>query len=374
MDTLADYIIWMGDYPFSLIGMQDADALVLCLLSYIDLRPAFAAGETRIRLNEIEPAIRPDRAEVMITGDPTAYRRILGLAARSKRFGELLLSDYTDVRSTEPPLQFSAVCFHAQDWSFLAYRGTDNSFSGWKEDFMISFTRTEAQSLAAKTAEVVITPGRKWYMGGHSKGGNEVLYAACMLPDDKWSQVERVFLLDGPGLCAEVCDLSSFERIDARTTRIIPEYCVIGKLFEPPIRDTRIVRSTASGILQHGIATWGIDHGKPYYTDKNDQQSIWLSEVLALWISEIKQDERPLFVDELFDALSSGGAVTIDEFHKNEWENWDALLKQLKVSSDATKRTISNLPKTAIAFELEQLKERLAAYEAEREARRSRKT
>ena len=365
MDTLADYILWMGDYPFSAVGLQDVDALVLCLISYLDFRPAFSIGKSRIRLEEMEALIPADQMEVMITGNRDAYRNIYELAAHSKRFGELTLSDYRDVRSTEPPLQFSSICFHAQDWSFLAYRGTDNSFSGWKEDFMISFTRTEAQSMAVQAAEAVITSERKWYLGGHSKGGNEVLYAACMLSDEKWRQVERVFLLDGPGLCPEVCDLSRVERIEAKTTRLIPEYCVIGKLFEPQIRDTRIVRSSAFGISQHGIATWGIDHGKLAYAEQNDTQSVWLSQVVNLWISEIGQEERPLFVDELFDALSAGGALTVDEFEKNGWENLDTLIKQLMASSDTTKRTISNLPRKAIQFGLEQVRERMAAYQAE---------
>ena len=367
MDTLEDYILWMGDYPFTSVGMQEADALVLCLLSYIDFRPAFTAGRSRISLNEIQSEIPSERLEVMITGHRDTYRRIYELAARSKRFGELTLSDCVDVRSTEPPLQFSSLCFHAQDWSFLAYRGTDNSFSGWKEDFMISFTRTEAQSLAVEAAQAVITPDRKWYLGGHSKGGNEVLYAACMLSEEAWRQVERVFLLDGPGLCSEVCDLSRMKRIEDRTTRILPEYCVIGKLFEPQIQDTRIVRSSAYGISQHGIATWGIDHGKLAYAEKNDPQSVWLSEVVNLWINGIGQEERPLFVNELFDALSSGGAMTVDEFGKNGWENMDSLIRQLMASSNTTKRTLSNLPKKAFQFELGQLK---AAYEAEIESLR----
>ena len=368
MDTLEDYILWMGDYPFTSVGMQEADALVLCLLSYIDFRPAFTAGRSRISLNAIQSEIPSERLEVMITGHRDTYRRIYELAARSKRFGELTLSDCVDVRSTEPPLQFSSLCFHAQNWSFLAYRGTDNSFSGWKEDFMISFTRTEAQSLAVEAAQAVITPDRKWYLGGHSKGGNEVLYAACMLSEEAWRQVERVFLLDGPGLCSEVCDLSRMKRIEDRTTRILPEYCVIGKLFEPQIQDTRIVRSSAYGISQHGIATWGIDHGKLAYAEKNDPQSVWLSEVVNLWINGIGQEERPLFVNELFDALSSGGAMTVDEFGKNGWENMDSLIRQLMASSNTTKRTLSNLPKKAFQFELGQLK---AAYEAEIESLRS---
>ena len=94
-----------------------------------------------------------------------------------------------------PPLQFSAVCFHGKNWSFLAFRGTDSTLAGWKEDFQISVARTGAQELAYEYAEKHLTGKQKWYIGGHSKGGNLALYAACMLSPEQWDKVERMYLL-----------------------------------------------------------------------------------------------------------------------------------------------------------------------------------
>ena len=359
MDTLSDYIRWLGDYPCSLTGFHEPDAVLLCLLSYIDFTPIVQNIPGEIRLRESLPFVERGDLSVMITGEGKAYLEILKLAAESRRFGELLLTDYQDLQREEPPLQFSAVCFEDEEYSFLAFRGTDSSLVGWREDFMISFTRTEAQELALAYARKHLRPGRRWYMGGHSKGGNELLYAASLLTDEQWEPVERIFLLDGPGLCPEVMSLDGMQRLDRKTTRIIPEFSVIGKLFEPKITDTRIVRSTASGIQQHGLATWGIDHGKLAYTDENDSLSEWINETLALWIGDITQEERPVFVDELFDALSAGGATDFNDFGKDGTEGLEAVLKQFRNSSEMTRKTISDLPRQAFRLGIDQLRQRI---------------
>jgi hypothetical protein len=359
MDTLSDYIRWMGDYPCSCTGFHEPDAVLLSLLSYIDYTPVIQNNFGKIRLRECLPFVEKGDLQVMIIGEGKAYCEILKLAAESRRFGDLFLTDYLDLQREEPPLQFSAVCFEDEDYSFLAFRGTDSSLAGWKEDFMISFTRTEAQELALAYAQRHLRPGRRWYMGGHSKGGNELLYAASMLTDEQLESVERIFLLDGPGLCPEVMSLEGMQRLDKKTTRIIPEFSVIGQLFKPDITDTRIVRSTAIGLQQHGLVTWGIDYGKLAYADDNDTLSKWINETLALWIGDITQEERPVFVDELFDALSAGGATDFKEFGKDGTEGLEAVLKQFRNSSEMTKKTISELPKQALRLGVDQLRQRI---------------
>ena len=43
MDHLSDYVRWMQDFPISMTGFRDEDALILCALSYFDLSPLFLA-------------------------------------------------------------------------------------------------------------------------------------------------------------------------------------------------------------------------------------------------------------------------------------------------------------------------------------------
>ena len=364
MDNLKDYIRWMGDVPIRATGMRDADALVLCCLSYFDLSPLFAGDETP-RLKSYLPVLERSEAKVQITGSADNHLELMSLAAASRRFGELMLSDYVDVLNQEPPVQFSSVCFHDdEDLSFLAYRGTDNSLAGWREDFMFSFTLTEAQELALAYACAHIRPDRRWYLGGHSKGGNLALYAACLLEGAQWDCVERVYLLDSPGLCPEVMDPARIERIDPKARRIIPRFSVVGKLLEPRITDTHIVRASGFGVSQHSMLTWGIDHGELAEAQENDAMSLWINEKIRGWSDEIPPENRALCVDELFDALGAGGAQTVNEIRFFGPDGLEAILKRLRESSDVTKHTLTELPKYAVKTSLQNLYQKYIARPA----------
>ena len=349
MDTILDYIRWRGDIPFSFDGLREADALVLCMLSYYDLKPMWADHEGPIRLRDCTKLLEAGPVPVMLVGKDMGYQDIFAQAVASRRFGELQISDYVDTVRDDPPLQFSALCFHDESGiSFLAYRGTDDSLAGWEEDFMIGFMRTEAQELALRYADAHLLTGRRWYMGGHSKGGNLALYVASSLQEPVLDRLERIFILDGPGLCDEVMDTSGMERIDSRSTRIIPYFSVIGKLFEPKITDSRIVHANASGMTQHSLATWGIDHGGLDLCEENDPRSRWINVTVGEWIDGISQEDRVVFVRELFDALAANGAHTVAELDDAGAGGFEHILRRLLASSEITKKTISDLPRQAV--------------------------
>ncbi len=366
MDSLLDYVRWMGDFPIRATGFRDADALVLCALSYIDMSPVFSTGAESYAVRECQAMAARGQVRVMITGGDEGYPELLALCAASKRFGELRMSGYVDVFRQEPPLQFSALCFHDDaGCSFLAYRGTDNSLAGWKEDFMISFKRTEAQEMALRYARQQIGPGRRWMIGGQSKGSNLALYAACLLEEEKWEAVEHVYLLDGPGFCPEVLDTGLIRRIDSKTTQIVPHFCVVGKLFAPHVSDTRIVQSSAPGVLQHALITWGIDHGKLAEVPEHDRQSLVLNEAVDEWIADMSQEERVTFTDELFAVFAAGGAETLDQLQSGGREEWEALLRRLGELSESTRRNLTELPKYALRARLDTLRRKLAAEAGE---------
>lgn len=351
MDNLTDYIRWMGDIPFSAYPLNESDALVLCMLSYFDFTPLFSAGETERPLRDSLQMIEDDCVQVMLVGRDRGFRAILEYAARSRRFGDLTMSDYVDLRRQEPPLQFAALCFRAPGLRFLAFRGTDASLAGWEEDFMISFTTTEAQELAARYAAKLVTGEDETYIGGHSKGGNLALYAACSLPEEAWEHVNHLYLLDGPGICPEVMDTACIRRVEEKTTRILPTFSVIGRLFEPEIADRRIVCSSAAGFIQHSLDTWGIDHGKLALAPDFNSRSRWIHELLDSWIGGITQENRAVFVRELFDALAADGADSLDDIETGGLSGIESILRKLLTSSEVTRKTIADLPKRAILGE-----------------------
>ena len=352
MDHLVDYIQWMGEIPYSALPFNEADALVLCMLSYFDLAPMFpGGGQGPLPVRACQRLIDENKVRVLLVGKDRGFQKILECAVRTSRYGDLEIRDFEELNREDPPLQFAAMSFCSPDFRFVAFRGTDNTLAGWEEDFMISFTVTEAQKLAADYTARALQDERACILGGHSKGGNLALYAACTMPEESWEKVTHLYLLDGPGICPEVMDDSAIRRIDAKTTKIQPAFSVVGKLFDPVISDSRIVQSSASGFVQHSLDTWGIDHGKLLLAEGPNPRSVWINNLLDRWISGISQEDRPVFVRELFDALAADGAKSLDELDDRGIEGFEVMLAKFLCSSEVTRKTVFDLPKRAILGE-----------------------
>lgn len=348
MNTILDYIRWRGDVPLAFDGIRDADALVLSLLSYLDLKPLWTEGVEALYLRDCQKMVDDGSLRVLLVAGGFDYNAIAAAAIASRRFGALRITDYVDLLREDPPLQFAAMCFHDESGlSFLAYRGTDNTLSGWEEDFLIGVTRTEAQQLALAYADRHLREERRWYLGGHSKGANLALYAACGLPRALLKHVERIYILDGPGLCPEVMDAEIVRRVDRLCRRIIPSFSVVGKLFEPKITDSHIVKCTVSGFMQHSLACWGLDYGE-LVPGETDPSSVWINNTLRDWINNMPFEDRRLFIRELFEALAAGGAHRLDELDDAGPAGFEAIMRRLLSSSEVTRKTLNDLPAQAV--------------------------
>ena len=355
MDGLYDYILWLGDYPFSAVPFQAVDAVILCLLTYFDFSPLFE-GADDVALRDCRRLIELGEVHIQGLGNADERLRILKAAAASRRFGELHMTGYVDILLSDMPIQFSAVTFHSDaGWSFIGYRGTDSTLAGWKEDFMISFTPTQAQALSSQYAQNRVNADRAWYIGGHSKGGNLALYAACQLQRDPLAAVKRVFMLDGPGFCPKALDVTEIRRVESMVTRFIPGFSVIGRLFEPQIKDTRIVRSSASGLLQHDPATWCVDHGKLATLEQTASGSDLIVEILNKWIGKMAREDREVFINDIFDALGAGGATTLEALAEEDFKGYEAMTARFKGASEISKRILKDLPHQTILSILEAL-------------------
>ncbi len=62
---------------------------------------------------------------------------ILEACGYSERFGNIVVSDYEDYVDQEKNGQFAAMTFHInEEEAVIAFRGTDETIVGWKEDFI----------------------------------------------------------------------------------------------------------------------------------------------------------------------------------------------------------------------------------------------
>ena len=233
----------------------------------------------------------------------------------------------------------------------ISFQDTRDSEVTQNDFFMISFTETRAQKMSLAYLEERMEPGIAYYVGGHSKGANEVLYAAAMLPEKKRSQLRHLYINDGPGFCKEVLDPGLIGSIEPISTAIRPEYCVIGKLFEPRIDDCLIVKSTQKGGMQHSIFSWGIEAGRLLLVDEYDPQSLVIASVMDKWLENVSTDERRIFTDNIFDALEKDGSKTLFDVLEKGPASVENMVVSMLDADPAAKDTLRKLPEAAIQEE-----------------------
>lgn len=179
------------------------------------------------------------------------------VVAESKRFGSIILDNY--VNTTEPDMekQFSAITYHLSDFlHYVAYRGTDASLVGWKENFNLSFSKNVPSQRAAVEYIEQIASGCSGSIlaGGHSKGGNLAVYAAVMAKEETSQRLLAVYNHDGPGYLPEVFALEAFQAISNRIHKTVPQTAIVGLLLEHECYT--VVASNSFAFKQHGPFSW----------------------------------------------------------------------------------------------------------------------
>lgn len=338
MAHLNDYVLWRGDLSFREREFTVEDNLVLSELVYIDYKPFWNATSAGFPGTD-------DAAEGVLTDKTsskaktvTLRKAIAGLdmlgalkntragsgsedldfarnCAESKRFGDILLTDFRDEFDSSDR-QFAAVTYILEDGpTVIGFRGTDSTIIGWKEDFMISYTSVPSQELALDYAVKHVDEAEdKVVILGHSKGAHLALFAAAHLSDSQRDKLQRVYINDGPGFCDSVLDKALIYRILSKITKITPEYSIIGRIFEPPAGESIIVRSSAMALLQHSIQTWMMDgRGLVTCTDHSPESHL-ITDLIDRFVEGMELDARENFIDSLFNSMSDTGAKTIKEF------------------------------------------------------------
>lgn len=336
--SLADYIEWRGDLTFEQDGFNTVDNFIFCQLAYANLGATYKQG---IRLRECaESLLNGSSDDFNLLVATVEDRELLRIIAASRRFGNLVISNCSEVFDGDAATQFAAFTFElSKDFCFVAVRGTDCTLAGWKENFMVSFTEVGAQKLMLKYLENEILKYSTVYLGGHSKGSNLAMYAAAMLSDKLQSKLKKVYLNDGPGLCGEVVDLSRIKRIAGKCVKICPEYSIIGRLFEySGLEEEIIVRSSASGPFQHALVTWRV-RGRGVVAAKGyDKTAMSIGKAVANWIGNMTKEGREAFVNSLFTIASERKNAKFSELQG--LDSLERVLLRLIKSDSKTRRSL----------------------------------
>ena len=312
------------------------------------------------------------KARDVISQSMAACIRALAL---SGRFGNAVIEDYRSEYDPGDHFQFAVTMLRLDSGiHIVTFRGSDDSTAGWKEDFLISFTKTMAQRRAlAYLMDVIPDRGAagaadpskpKIYFGpgaepkpradsfiicGHSKGGNLALYACPQLTDNQLSHVRHIYICDAPGLSPDEFPDIHPERIDAITTNILPEYSIFGRLVEPALNNTEIVRSTADGVLQHAPESWIVTPGGGLsIAGKFDVSSGWINDTMEQWLESVSSEDRLAFVNQLFGTIEADGCSKMTDFIGESPLALENLVSAVLESDDRSRRFALKRPFTRL--------------------------
>ena len=352
MSTFMEYIDWRGDLPFARDPFNEVDNLIFSQLIYADfggiVPPPGEEGSVTLR-EASEQYDAEGRDQSFMLNDP---KPLLMHAAESERFGKVKLSAFADEIDTEKQLQFAAVTFELDDGTvFVAYRGTDNTIVGWREDFNISvLTEIPAQSRAASYLnETASRFDGLIRVGGHSKGGNLAFYAAAFCDSSVKSRIYSVYSNDGPGFRREVTERALYREIFPKLRKIVPESSIIGLLLAAG-EQRMVVKSSAESVQQHNPYSWQVQGNQFVHVEKLGTMSTMLEEALDDWVSALNDEQRKNLVSVIFDSLEAAGTVTLTEFNAHKRESYNAVLKAVReLDPELQKDVLETMKKFAIA-------------------------
>ena len=325
MATMFDYIQWRGDLTFTQDPPNAVDALIFSALSYIHYADVVAdRPETPVKLRDAAEyffGLEAPESRVRVERDLDLLQK----AALSTRFGQTKLACCRDALIPEQETQFAAVTFLLDDGSaFLAFRGTDYSLVGWKEDFNMSFQQTvPAQRMAVRyLREVAAEYALPLRLGGHSKGGNLAVFAAARCGPLIQQQILEVYNNDGPGFTEYMMGDPGYLAMVPRIRTYIPESSVIGMLLEHEESYT-VVKSRTVSLLQHDPYSWEI-MGRGFVTvEAVTEESRFLDAAIKAWFADMTNQERERLVDVMFTLLGTGGVEsTLDILHPKNTLNY----------------------------------------------------
>ena len=334
MANIFDYLDWRGDMPLFVDPFNEVDSLILSMLAYTDFRDIVPGDGTEVPLRDACRAFfsRHTREEVLAGKAATAKAPLLmEQMVTGARFRNMTLSCHVNEFSAEKEVQLSAVTYRLpDDLSYVAFRGTDGTLVGWKEDFNFSFQKeTRGQSMAVHYLNWV---GRQLsgriLVGGHSKGGHLAVYASAFCDPDVQERIGTIYSNDGPGFRQEIIDSPGYQKVLPRIVSIIPDTAVIGLLLSSK-SEHRVVRSTASGLSQHDAFTWSVQRNR--FTDaKLNPASESIDKVLGSWLEQTDDETKKNLTDQIFSMFSANGSTTMSGVSSEQkWKSAGAVASTL---------------------------------------------
>lgn len=312
MMNIVEYVKEYGSQSFEDMPFNEVDSLILCQLSYLKY-DSFVEGlrhnSKSVMLCDIYNS--PNYEELF--KDYWYYennKALIKNMVESERFGNLKLNFFESIYEEAEDLQFAAVTYILGDKSvFIAFRGTDATILGWKEDIKLAYNRpVRAQEMAVGYLnQVALSFLGKFRIGGHSKGGNLAVYAAMMCRQDVRDRIIDIYNNDGPGFRPEIIDANHMQEIKLRIHKFIPRESIVGIILNND-DNYSVVDSTGVGTFQHNIYTWKVEGHSLVRVSQQAEYRKNSGIALNEWIYTLSDEEIDAFLEVMYSTATASEA------------------------------------------------------------------
>lgn len=364
MANIEDYILWRGDLTVVQAPFNNVDNLILSNLVYLifkDIVPELKNTKPTV-LNKITGlfkhnnssenqyiTIRDAVAEMNIQTEGRHRMHISKDAemavklADSKRFCNMKLMYYVDKYDEDIETQFAAITVIMEDnTAYIAFRGTDASLVGWKEDFNMSFmeqvpAQKEALKYLQTVSSLISIPLR---IGGHSKGGNLAVYSALHIDKSVQDRIIKVYNNDGPGFKSSILETKEYKAVQDKIDTIVPQTSIIGMLLEHE-EEYIIIKSSETLIMQHNPYSWQVMGPDFVKMESTTTSSQLIDTTLKQWINDMTIEQREQFIDLIWEVISAAKVKSFPEMAESLFANAVKIGKKINQLDDKSKDILS---------------------------------
>ena len=325
MGNLITYVQQYEAQTFKDKSLTDIDILVLTEIVYLPFDEIVSSSfeeKAAISLNqlgkefEIIKEKEHENNPFMITKERI---QLLDVVSKSQRYKDIKVFGFMNDIDDELTKQFAAVCYQWEEESrWIIFRGTDESLTGWKEDFMMTYSnlipaQTDAIEYLRKQAELF---SGSLNISGHSKGGNLSLYASAMQEEDIQHRIKQIYCWDAPGVHRSILNTEGYQRVVSKAKRYIPQDSIVGLMLESQV-PYHIIESQGSGISQHSALMWNIEDDHFVELTELTKNSQLTDQTFKQWTEVVSDEDLKLFFDTFFELIFEMGVETINDVYYN---------------------------------------------------------
>ena len=242
---------------------------------------------------------------------------------KNPRYQDISWESVVNKIDAKTEMQFGAITFEFMPKHYyVAYRGTTATTVGWKENFNMSFEDiVPAQFFARKYFRNRLNyfPG-KYYLGGHSKGGNLAFFVTITANNKERESIVRADSFDGPGFHHQK------QRYDKRILalkdilhKFIPEGSIVGTLMDDLVADRdicQIINSRGIGPTQHNMFNWEVVNNHFIFVDELISPSQIAQKAVEQIMQTTNDQERREFITTLYNAINVYDDIYIKNMFK----------------------------------------------------------